>query len=132
LVCAADVRPLHTPKIGLLAKYSCSADYFLQERRKTMPAKTIPIFLLLFLIAACGAPATELPPPAPAATNPPTVQSEAVAPTTESDPEPETQAAEATSQPELVYRGDALVATEPALLNFESGRPQLVEFFRFT
>jgi hypothetical protein len=97
-----------------------------------MPAKTIPIFLLLFLLAACGAPATELPTLVPTAIIQPAAQPEAVAPTTESDPESEAQAAEATSQPELVYRGDALVATEPALLNFESGRPQLVEFFRFT
>jgi len=95
-----------------------------------MPVKTIPILLLLFLLTACGAPAAEIPPPASAATNLPEDLPESVAANPET--EPEVQVADAMPQSEPVYRGEDLVATDPSLLNFESGRPQLVEFFRFT
>ncbi len=97
-----------------------------------MPIKKMSIFLLLFLLAACGAPAVEISDPPTATSLPPATQ----IPT---DLPPLAEAATAT--PELVApiieplptsRGDALVATDPALLNFQSGRPQLVEFFRFT
>jgi hypothetical protein len=103
-----------------------------------MRRETIPILLLLFLLAACGAPTAELPPPVPATTNPPAAQPEAesqpqvAASIPEPDSEPEPGAPEAAPLPEMTYRGDDLVATDPALINFESGRPQLVEFFRFT
>lgn len=97
-----------------------------------MPIKKMSIFLLLLLLAACGAPAAELSDP-PTATNlPPATQIPTdLPPLAEAEtatPEPATLVIE----PLPTSRGDVLVATDPTLLNFQSGRPQLVEFFRFT
>jgi hypothetical protein len=97
-----------------------------------MPFKMMLVFLLLFLLAACGAPAAELPAPVTATNLPPATQVQAEAPP---QPEAATPTPEPVAQiiePSPTSRGDALVATDPALLNFQTGRPQLVEFFRFT
>jgi len=47
---------------------------------------------------------------------------------------PQPEPAEEQEQPQAIptSRGDALVASDPAQVNLQSGRPVLVEFFRFT
>ena len=98
-----------------------------------MPAKTGFIFLMLFLLTACAAPVADLPPTVASATNPPVAQPETQPEASaEETAAPEATVAQAMPAPEPTSRGDALVATDPALLNLENGRPQLVEFFRFT
>ncbi len=83
--------------------------------------------LLAFLVAACAAPQQASPLPTEAASEAPTVVVET--------PQPESTVVEAQQQqPQAVptSRGDALVASDPAQVNLASGRPVLVEFFRFT
>lgn len=90
--------------------------------------KIILTFVVFTLLAACAAP------PAPsdtATTVPEATETAASIPAAESDPaEPTVAATE--PQPIPTSRGDALAASNPALVNLNPGRPVLVEFFRFT
>lgn len=91
-----------------------------------MMRQIILTLLLVFLVAACAAPQQASPLPTEAASEAPTVVVET--------PQPESTVVEAQQQPQAVptSRGDALVASDPAQVNLASGRPVLVEFFRFT
>ncbi len=89
-----------------------------------MTIRMIPLLWLLFWLAACSVPAGEQ------------VTSQDLSPTVSAVPARSPMASAETATPPAVtppvYRGPALQATDPALLTFESGRPQFVEFFRFT
>ncbi len=89
----------------------------------------LPILLLAWILSACApaantsVPAATVPAasatPAPA----PAITAEAGAAPAETAPAP---------QPQATSRGDNLVASDPASVNLTSGKPALVEFFRFT
>lgn len=87
---------------------------------------TSPILLLALMLGACA----PIAPPPPQPTLPPAATLPATA---ESSPQPGLPAtAESTPQPQATSRGDQLVASDPASVNLTSGKPALVEFFRFT
>jgi uncharacterized lipoprotein YajG len=103
--------------------------------RRDRMRKTIPIILtLVVLLAACAAPPQVDQSSSPAATNPPeaTVEPTAGSVATVEPPQAEATVAEAAPQAVPTSRGDGLVASDPAQVNLNPGRPVLVEFFRFT
>ncbi len=84
------------------------------------------------LLMACAAPQSDLPAQLPTPTAAPVAPAdvEPAAATVAPQPEP----ADGQEQPQAIptSRGDALVASDPAQVDLQSGRPVLVEFFRFT
>jgi type IV pilus biogenesis protein CpaD/CtpE len=87
--------------------------------------KTILTFVVFSLLAACAGP------PAPSdtvSTVPEATETAVSIPAAEAEP----TVVVAEPQPVPTSRGDALVASDPALVNLNPGRPVLVEFFRFT
>lgn len=59
-------------------------------------------------------------------------ESTPVAPTETLTPAQPVQPEPPTPQPVATSRGSQLVATDPSLVNLASGKPVLLEFFRFT
>ena len=94
--------------------------------------KTILILALVMLMAACAAPQQTVQSPTLTVTNPPELVLEPASAATAELPQAESTAAETVPQPVPTSRGDALVASDPAQVELNSGRPVLVEFFRFT
>lgn len=91
-----------------------------------MHIKIWTLGLLAIMVVSACVPATAPAPALPAATK---SQSQGV----ESAPSVITPAPAASEPTAAVTpRGNALEATEPSTVNLASGRPQLVEFFRFT
>jgi hypothetical protein len=82
--------------------------------------------LVTLVLAACG-PATFSETPPIAETPQPIPATEPVVSVTDAPIPSEVQ-----PQPVVTPRGRALVATDPAMVNLESGTPMLLEFFRFT
>lgn len=96
--------------------------------RKTI----LSLLFLTALLGACAPAAQEMPPaPAPTATSA-TEAATAVPVATEAPAGAEPTEAAAEPLPVPTSRGDGLVASDPAQVNLKSGRPVLVEFFRFT
>ena len=101
----------------------------------------ISMIVLSVFLGACAAPQAELQPAAvpteaAAAIEPQPAAATEVVPTAvpEAEAQPETQPENQPEapQPAPTSRGDALMATDPALVNLGQGQPVLVEFFRFT
>jgi hypothetical protein len=94
------------------------------------------VLALAFLLAACAPSAVSQPavPPLPSATTTNVPPAESASATPEEGTVAESTPLAAAPLPQAVptSRGDSLVATDPALVNFNTGRPVLVEFFRFT
>ena len=79
---------------------------------------TLTILFILAFLVGCAPQSTPVSvEPAPATATQPPVVEEATAPTPE---------------PVATSRGDQLVATDPASVTLATGKPYLVEFFRFT
>lgn len=92
--------------------------------------RTFLTLVFALVLAACAAPQSDLP-QAPVPTDAPAALPEIEAAATEI---PQTESATEQALPQAVptSRGDALVASDPAQVNLQPGRPVLVEFFRFT
>lgn len=90
--------------------------------------QTFLILVLAIFLGACAAPPPDLPAQIPTQTDEPV----AVEPAATETPLSETVVEQAQPQAVPTSRGDALVASDPAQVNLQSGRPVLVEFFRFT
>lgn len=84
------------------------------------------------LLTACAAPQSDLPAQLPTPTAAPVAPADVEPAAATEAPQPEP--VEGQEQPQAIptSRGDALVASDPAQVNLQSGRPVLVEFFRFT
>lgn len=91
----------------------------------------LPLLFLAALLGACAPAAQPTQPPPPTATSAPDAAT-AVPAATEAAVEAEPTEAAVEPLPVPTSRGDGLVASDPTQVNLKSGRPVLVEFFRFT
>jgi hypothetical protein len=97
---------------------------------------TIFIVALGLVLSACAAPGADVPSVATeapvVAAEPQPVSATETAPIEQPNSQPDAQPEAEEPQPQPTSRGDALMATDPALVNLGTGKPVLVEFFRFT
>jgi PBP1b-binding outer membrane lipoprotein LpoB len=99
-----------------------------------MKAKLIlsTLALLAVIAAGCAPEAGLSTEPAPEITQPTAAIAGEATPTAAEATTPATITGEATPAPVATSRGDQLVATDPSTVNLASGKPTLLEFFRFT